>query len=74
VKPEGNELMEKTAIILTSSVSERFGQDKGIAQVEEKPLVLHVLGIVSHVIEEVIVGSKRQIEHYSLLRPEKTKI
>jgi molybdopterin-guanine dinucleotide biosynthesis protein A len=42
--------MEKTAIILASSVSERFGQDKGIVQMEEKPLVLHVLGIVSHVV------------------------
>ncbi len=54
--------MEKAAIILAGGVSKRFGQDKGLLKLVNKPLFLHVLENVSPVVDEVLVviGSKSQ--------------
>ena len=58
--------MEKAAIILAGGVSKRFGQDKGLLKLANKPLFLHVLENVSPVVDEilVVVGSKSQKKDY----------
>ena len=59
--------MEKAAIILAGGVSKRFGQDKGLLKLANKPLFLHVLENVSPVVDEilVVVGSKKQEKDYA---------
>lgn len=68
--------MEKAAIILAGGVSKRFGQDKGLLKLANKPLFLHVLERVSPVVDEilVVVGSKSQEEDYAHFVESKVKI
>ncbi|MGB9741287.1 MAG: molybdenum cofactor guanylyltransferase [Candidatus Bathyarchaeia archaeon] len=58
--------MDKSAIILAGGVSSRFGQDKGLMQLANKPLIKHVLDAVNHTVDEeiVVVNSKTQAENY----------
>jgi molybdopterin-guanine dinucleotide biosynthesis protein A len=67
--------MERAAIVLAGGFSKRLGQDKGLAKLAGKPLVLHTLERASKVVDEVlvVVSSKRQREHYSLI-PKETRI
>jgi molybdopterin-guanine dinucleotide biosynthesis protein A len=64
--------MEKTAIILAGGISERFGQDKGLAPLAGKPLVWHVFQRASQVVDEVlvVVSSSQKRESYSQVLPE----
>lgn len=59
-------LLDKSAITLAGGVSSRFGKDKGLALLANKPLIKHVLDAVNSVIEEkiVVVGSEDQAESY----------
>jgi molybdopterin-guanine dinucleotide biosynthesis protein A len=68
--------MERAAIVLAGGFSKRFGQDKGLAKLAGKPLLVHVLEGVSTVVDEVlvVVSSKLQVEFYSVLIPKETKI
>jgi len=51
-----------SAIILAGGGSTRFGQNKGLIKLIEKPLVLHVLDKISSVIDDtvIVVKSKEQ--------------
>lgn len=59
--------MDKSAVILAGGFSSRFGQDKGLLQLANKPLIRHVLNAVNGIVDEklVIVSSKDQAKAYS---------
>ena len=59
--------MDKSAIILAGGVSSRFGQDKGLLQLANKPLIKHVLDAISTIVDEkmVVASSKVQAENYA---------
>jgi molybdopterin-guanine dinucleotide biosynthesis protein A len=59
--------LDKSAIILAGGVSSRFGQDKGLLQLANKPLVRHVLDAISTLVDEkmVVASSKVQAENYA---------
>ena len=59
--------MDKSAIILAGGVSSRFGQDKGLLQLANKPLIKHVLDAISTLVDEkmVVASSKVQAENYA---------
>jgi len=44
-----------SAIVVAGGVSKRFGQDKGLVRLAEKPLVLYVLGTLALVVNEVVI-------------------
>jgi molybdopterin-guanine dinucleotide biosynthesis protein A len=59
--------LDKSAIILAGGVSSRFGQDKGLLQLANKPLIKHVLDAISTLVDEkmVVASSKVQAENYA---------
>ncbi|MBX5320380.1 MAG: molybdenum cofactor guanylyltransferase [Candidatus Bathyarchaeota archaeon] len=59
--------MDKSAIILAGGFSKRFGSDKGLVPLVNKPLIRHVLDAVSGIVEEeiVVVSSKEQAEKFA---------
>ncbi|MEM3577423.1 MAG: molybdenum cofactor guanylyltransferase [Candidatus Bathyarchaeia archaeon] len=58
--------MDRSAIVLAGGFSSRFGKDKGLMLLADKPLIRHVLDAVEKVVEEkiVVVSSKIQLENY----------
>lgn len=68
--------MDRAAIILAGGSSRRFGSDKGLVKLANKPLVLHVLERVQDIVDETIicVRSKNQLTSYSQVIPNKSKI
>ena len=58
--------MHTSAIVLTGGFSSRFGQDKGLLQLANRPLVVHVLNAVNKVADEklVVASSKLQARQY----------
>jgi molybdopterin-guanine dinucleotide biosynthesis protein A len=59
-------LLSKSAIILAGGSSSRFGQDKGLLQLANKPLIKHVLDRIDNIVDEklIVVSSKAQVEKY----------
>jgi molybdopterin-guanine dinucleotide biosynthesis protein A len=51
----GNEPLDRSAIILAGGFSTRFGQDKGVLELANKPLIKHVVDVVSPLVDETIV-------------------
>ncbi len=47
--------MKTSAIILAGGFSKRFGRDKGLIELNGKPLILHVLDKVAGVVKEIVV-------------------
>ena len=47
--------MQKSAVILAGGFSRRFGSDKGLVLLRNKPLVRHVIDKVSSIVNEVLV-------------------
>ena len=58
--------MQTSAIILAGGFSRRFGSDKGLVLLRDKPLVRHLIDKVSPVVDEilVIVSSKEQKKNF----------
>lgn len=48
-------ILEKAAIILAGGFSRRFGSDKGLVLLRDKPLISHVIDKISLVVDEVLV-------------------
>jgi molybdopterin-guanine dinucleotide biosynthesis protein A len=48
-------MLQKSAVILAGGFSRRFGRDKGLVNLNGKPLVLHVIDRASKIIDEVLV-------------------
>lgn len=62
-----NPSLERSAIILAGGFSSRLGQDKGLVQLSNKPLLRHVLDGTKDIVDErlVVVSSKTQVDRYS---------
>ena len=52
--------MDRSAIVLAGGVSSRLGQDKGLLEIANKPLIKHVIDAVSPVVDETIVVTNSQ--------------
>lgn len=63
-------------IVLAGGFSKRFGQDKGLLKLADRPLILHVLDRVSAVVDEilVVVSSRNQKRAYTHFLKPKAKI
>lgn len=61
--------MNRSAIILANSSSKGFTSDKGILELEGKPLLSYVIDAVEGLVEEIIVvtSSQEQADSYSKL-------
>jgi molybdopterin-guanine dinucleotide biosynthesis protein A len=59
--------LSKSAVILAGGFSSRFGQDKGLLQLADKPLIRHVLDAISTLVDEkiVVASSEVQVENYT---------
>jgi molybdopterin-guanine dinucleotide biosynthesis protein A len=52
--------VERSAIVLAGGFSSRFGQDKGVLELANKPLIKHVVDAVSSVVNETVVVTNSQ--------------
>jgi molybdopterin-guanine dinucleotide biosynthesis protein A len=50
----------RSAIVLAGGFSSRFGQDKGVLALADKPLIRHVMDAVSPVVDETVVVTNSQ--------------
>jgi molybdopterin-guanine dinucleotide biosynthesis protein A len=68
--------LEKSAIILAGGFSSRFGQDKGLLHLANKPLIKHILDVIDKIVDEkiVIVSSKTQAQNYAKVAGSKVKV
>jgi molybdopterin-guanine dinucleotide biosynthesis protein A len=59
--------LDKSAIILAGGFSSRFGQDKGLLPLANKPLIKHVFDVINNMVDEkiVVVSSKVQAEKFA---------
>jgi molybdopterin-guanine dinucleotide biosynthesis protein A len=60
-------LLDRSLIVLAGGFSSRFGQDKGVLELANKPLIRHVIDAVRPIVDEVIVvtSSQDRIEKYA---------
>ncbi len=58
--------MDRSAIVLAGGFSSRFGQDKGVLELANKPLIKHVIDAVNPLVDETIVvtNSQERAEKY----------
>jgi len=61
--------LQKSAVILAGGFSRRFGSDKGLVLLRDKPLVRHVIDKVSPAVDEilVVVSSEEQKKNFELV-------
>jgi molybdopterin-guanine dinucleotide biosynthesis protein A len=52
--------LDRSAIVLAGGVSSRLGQDKGILEVANKPLIKYVIDAVKSLVDETIVVTSSQ--------------
>jgi molybdopterin-guanine dinucleotide biosynthesis protein A len=52
--------LDRSAIVLAGGVSSRFGQDKGILEIANKPLIKYVIDAVNPLVDETIVVTNSQ--------------
>jgi molybdopterin-guanine dinucleotide biosynthesis protein A len=56
--------LERSGVILAGGFSKRFGEEKGLIELADKPLILHVLDRIVGIVDEVVVvvssGSQRK--------------
>jgi molybdopterin-guanine dinucleotide biosynthesis protein A len=60
-------LLDRSAVVLAGGFSSRFGQDKGVLELANKPLIKHVVDAVKPIVDEVIVvaNSQERIAKYA---------
>jgi molybdopterin-guanine dinucleotide biosynthesis protein A len=63
----GEKTVERSAIVLAGGFSSRFGQDKGVLELADKPLIRHVTDAIDLLVDEVVVvtNSRERILKYS---------
>jgi molybdopterin-guanine dinucleotide biosynthesis protein A len=69
----GEKTLDRSAIVLAGGFSNRFGQDKGVLELANKPLIRHVVDAVESVVDETIVvtNSEERVAKYAkFLKPE----
>lgn len=59
--------MERSAIVLAGGFSSRFGQDKGVLELADKPLIRHITDAIDPLVDEVVVvtNSRERVLKYS---------
>jgi molybdopterin-guanine dinucleotide biosynthesis protein A len=59
--------LDRSAIVLAGGFSSRFGQDKGVLELADKPLIKHVVDAVSSVVDETIIvaNSQERVTQYT---------
>lgn len=65
-------LITRSAIVLAGGFSTRFGEDKGILKLANKPLIEHVTDSVQKIVDEIIVvtsSKQRVLDYASFLTP-----
>ncbi len=64
--------MDRSAIVLAGGFSSRFGQDKGVLELADKPLIKHVVDAVSSVVDETVVvaNSQERVTQYTKVMAE----
>jgi molybdopterin-guanine dinucleotide biosynthesis protein A len=64
--------VDRSAIVLAGGFSSRFGQDKGVLELADKPLIKHVVDAVSSVVDETIVvaNSQERVTQYTKVMAE----
>jgi len=69
-------ILQKSAIILAGGFSRRFGSDKGLVLLRDKPLVRHVIDKIYPVVNEVlvVVSSENQKKTFKLVLKKDAKI
>lgn len=69
-------MLQKSAVILAGGFSRRFGRDKGLVVLADKPLILHVIDRVSKVADEVlvVVSSEEQKNKFETILEEKANL
>lgn len=69
-------MLQKSAVILAGGFSRRFGKDKGLVNLDGKPLVLHVIDRVSKIVDEVLVviSSNDQKNKFETILGEKANL
>ena len=67
--------MDKSAIILAGGSSTRFNTDKGVLELDGKPLLSHVIDAVEGLVEEIIVvtNTRARADTYAKLVSEEVK-
>jgi molybdopterin-guanine dinucleotide biosynthesis protein A len=60
-------LLDRSAVVLAGGFSSRFGQDKGVLELANKPLIKHVVDAVKPIVDEVVVvaNSQERIAKYA---------
>ncbi|MCJ7423623.1 molybdenum cofactor guanylyltransferase [Candidatus Bathyarchaeota archaeon] len=60
-------MRDRSAVILAGGSSSRFGKDKGLMDLADKPLIKYVLDAASNLVEEtiVVVSSNAQAKSYT---------
>jgi len=68
--------LDRSAIILAGGFSSRLGQDKGLVQLANRPLVKHVIDKIKDLVDErlVVVSTKVQAERYSTVLGEAANV
>jgi molybdopterin-guanine dinucleotide biosynthesis protein A len=63
----GEKTLDRSAIVLAGGFSSRFGQDKGVLKLANKPLIRHVVDAVESVVDETIVvtNSEERVAKYA---------
>ena len=69
-------MLQKSAVILAGGFSRRFGRDKGLVNLDGKPLVRHVIDRAAEVVVEVlvVVSSREQKNKFETILAEKAKL
>jgi molybdopterin-guanine dinucleotide biosynthesis protein A len=59
-------LLHKSAIVLAGGFSSRFGEDKGVLELANKPLIRHTVDAVRPFVDEIIVvtSSEERVKKY----------
>ena len=68
--------LQKSAVVLAGGFSRRFGSDKGLVLLKDKPLLMHVIDNVSSVVDEifVVVSSEKQKQSFEPIVGQKAKL
>lgn len=68
--------MDKSAVILAGGISSRFGQNKGLLQLADKPLIRYVTDAVDGIVNETIIvaSSKAQAASFAEVIGSNTRI
>jgi molybdenum cofactor guanylyltransferase len=68
--------LDKSVIILAGGLSTRFGQDKGLLLLANKPLIKHVMNAIGNLVNEtlIVVSSETQAANYSKVTGSNAKV